>query len=114
MLGPEIAESYATEFLSNATANFDEELVRLWTLLQSQRAESSANYRLAVEYGIAKLVVSGKTTSDVQSRWSAVMKSMSAWAHDRAPHHRAAYLHTWRLINDQIERTEHISFAVRL
>jgi hypothetical protein len=32
------------------------------------------------------------------------MKSMSGWATDQAPHHRAAYVHTWRLINERIER----------
>jgi hypothetical protein len=114
VLNPEVAEYYATGFLSNATENFDQGLVRLWTLLQSQRAESSANYRLAVEYAITKLVLSGKTKSDIQSRWTEVMKSMSSWAHDRAPHHRAAYVHTWRMINEQIERDEHMLDDVHL
>ncbi len=84
--------------------SFESGLERLWTLLKSQRSESSANYRLAVQYGIAGLVVRATSDSEMQGRYGAVMEKVKTWANDEAPHHRAAFVNVSKLIHEAIDR----------
>ena len=49
MIGPEVSEAYGTMLVEDQHESFDNGLERLWNLLKSQRAESSTNYRLAVQ-----------------------------------------------------------------
>jgi hypothetical protein len=104
MMDPKISEAYGSMLAEGQRESFEIGLKRLWTLLKSQRAESSANYRLAVQYGIAGLVVRATSDSEIQERRLAVMEKVKTWASDEVPHHRAAFVNVSKLIHEAINR----------
>ena len=106
---PEISEAYGELLLGDGSGSFHEALGKLWGLLQSKRSEASSDYRLAVEFAIAKLVSSGTSDSDIQSRRIEAIRSIHPWADDYAPHHRAAYVNTCKLIRQTVNRKKFLS-----
>lgn len=100
MIDPKVSEAYGSVLLEDEGEKFESGLEGLWSLLKSQRAESSANYRLAVQYGIAKLVVRATSDSKVRARHLAVMEKLKTWASDEALHHRAAFVSVSKLIRE--------------
>ena len=60
--------------------------------------------KLAVQYGIAGLVVSATSDSEIQKRHLAAMEKVKAWANDEAPHRRAAFVNVSRLIHEAIDK----------
>jgi hypothetical protein len=104
IIDPKVSEAYGSMLVEDEREKFESGLDRLWSLLKSQRAESSANYRLAVQYGIARLVVRATSDSEVQARHLAVMEKLKTWANDEAPHHRAAFVNVSKLIREATDR----------
>jgi hypothetical protein len=104
MMDPRISEAYGSMLAEGKGESFESGLNRLWNLLQSQRSESSANYRLAVQYGIARLVVNATSESEYRKRYFAVMQKARTWENDEAPHHRAAYANMSRVVREAIDR----------
>ncbi len=104
MMDPRISEAYGSVLVRGQPTNFGNSLERLWGLLRSHRSESSANYRLAVEYGIADLVVGASSDSEFQKRLTATRQLLSIWENDVAPHHRATFAHVFRLIREKRDR----------
>lgn len=92
MIDPKVSEADGSMLVEGQRESFESGLERLWNLLKSRRAESSANYRLAVQYGMAGLVVNATFNSETQKRRLAVMEKVKTWANDEAPHHRATFV----------------------
>jgi len=104
MLDPKMSEAYGNLLVESKEEAFEDGLDRLWNLLKSQRSESSSNYRLAVEYGIARLVSRAGSDSEARKRYSTVMEKAKAWENDLAPHRRAAYVNMSKLIREGMDR----------
>jgi len=104
MIDPKVSEAYGSMLVEDQHGSFDSGLETLWNMLKSQRAESSANYRLAVQYAIARLVVSATSDAQIQQRHLEVMKKVQPWANDEAPQHRATLVNVSRLIHEAIDR----------
>jgi MTH538 TIR-like domain (DUF1863) len=103
MIDPNVSEAYGSMLVEDQHESFDSGLERLWNLLKSQRAESSANYRLAVQFALARLVVCATSDAQIQQRHLEVMNKVRPWADDEAPHHRASFVNVSRLIHAAID-----------
>ena len=104
VLDPKMSEAYGSLLVESKEEAFEDGFDRLWNLLKSQRSESSSNYRLAVEYGIARLVLRASSDSEVRKRYSMVMEKANSWENDQAPHRRAAYVNMPKLIREGMDR----------
>jgi hypothetical protein len=50
------------------------------------------------------LTVQAQSDDELNSRFAAAMARIRAWATDAAPHHRAAFVHTYRLLDEAATR----------
>jgi hypothetical protein len=104
MVDPKVSEAYGNMLVAGNDESFESSLERLWSLLRSQRSEASANYRLAVQFGMAGVVVRGGSEPEMRRRYKAVMEKIKVWENDEAPHRRAAYVNTSKLMREAIDR----------
>jgi hypothetical protein len=104
MLDPKMSEAYGSLLIEKKEEAFEGGLDRLWNLLTSQRSESSSNYRLAVEYGLARLVLRASSDSEARKRYSLVMEKANVLENDQAAHRRAIYVNLSKLIREGMDR----------
>jgi hypothetical protein len=104
MADVKLSEAYGRMLVDDMRGAFETKLTSLYQDLTSDRAEASANYRLAIEYGLADLVEDADTEPEQQARHVAVAKKLAGLKDDPAPYFRAAAVRTQQIIFDAVMR----------
>jgi hypothetical protein len=103
-IDPKLSEAYGYLLIENRDETCSNGAERLWKLLKSPCSEASKNYRLAVQYALAGLVLRAPTDSESQTCQTEVLEKIKSWADDEVPHHRAAFVNLSSLIREGMNK----------